>query len=209
MAEFRVDIYSQAHQELRKKMFELSIFCATLDFTELSSRLALKQKVDDLLAHLTHHAHNEETYAHPIINRVIPCDVLNDEHHEQHAMLQQLNELLARLLEDTNSPDMYTQLGRQWYQEFNRFISHYLEHLAEEEALLPTMWQRLEPSELFAIMIAFSACEEPGMFPMVMELTRAHLSPEEENRAFAVISDRLGDEIFSRVMAMKLSLSNT
>jgi hypothetical protein len=200
MANFRIDIYSNPHKELRQGMFELSTLCARVDGNELKT---VATKAHALFYKLAEHARAENTYAHPIISYKLPGEreQLEHEHEEHNIELAHLQTKLQSLTAQNVDGIERNNLLTEFYRALNRFIAHYLLHLDEEEYFMQTLWQICQPAELFAIMIAFKSIEEPKALPMVMALANQHLDATEKVTMFKTIHQRLGEEVFTKVFA--------
>lgn len=198
MNKLQIDVYRNPHKDLRKGMFELSIKAAQA--TQDAEIAEVIQLAEEVFKRLHHHAHSEETYLHPIIrpNMLELLDNLEVAHHAQDAQLAHLQETLAQLSLEQGS-EARTLLMQEFYSALNQFIGHYLVHLAEEEKMLPLLWQRCQPHELFAVMAAFKCLEEPEQFPHIMALVKQNLDEHEMNAMFLVMQQRLGESIFERV----------
>jgi hypothetical protein len=139
----RVDLYATIHKAQRFHMFELAsaIGCADME-TE-----ALAERVRHIIEHLRDHAQNEETYIHPLFDRVgSGADVLRHGHEELEAGLQEIEHALGK--------------GRQQdlYATYTRFLGKYLLHLSEEEAMQKqVLWQRYDDHALKAVLDRFKA----------------------------------------------------
>lgn len=203
----QVDVYRNPHKELRKGMFELSLRAAQA--TQDAEIAEVIQLAGEVFKRLHHHAHAEETYLHPIIrpNMLELLDNLEVDHHAQDAQLAHLQETLVQLSLEQGS-EARTLLMQEFYSALNQFIGHYLVHLAQEEKMLPLLWQRCQPHELFAVMAAFKCLQEPDQFPHIMAIIKQNLDECEMAAMFSVMRQRLGEFIFARVFKAACALND-
>lgn len=196
MAEFRVDVYSNPHKELRAALFSLAQRAASAvtknDVTQVV------EEARAVLTKLSEHARAEDTYLHPIIRPKIAQHLaaLHETHEELEEYLQHVSKTME-LLAQASGDDLVARL-RDFNHEYNKLVGHHLIHMAYEESSLPLYWQHCETHELFAVMLAFKSNEEPEAFPFVMGLARQHLSEDKLLQSFGVIHERLGEPVFQR-----------
>jgi hypothetical protein len=124
-------------------MFELAnaIGCADM------GKDALAERVRCLIEHLRDHAHNEETYIHPLFDRAgCRADSLRHGHEELETDLQEIEHALG----EGQHPDLYAS--------YTRFLGKYLLHLSEEEdAQKRVLWRRYDDQSLKAVLDRFKA----------------------------------------------------
>lgn len=196
MSNFRVDVYTNPHKELREGLFLLALEAAFA--TQHDERAQVVAKARVVLNKLAQHARSENTYLHPIVRpkivqHVSALDHAHDDLEENMEQLSKATELLAQ-----ESGDNYPASLKDFTHVLHKLIGLNLLHMEQEESLLPLYWQYCEPYELFAVMLAFKSNEEPEAFPFVMGLAQQHLSQDELIQSFAVIQERLGEDIFQR-----------
>lgn len=142
----RVDLYTTIHKAQRFHMFALAnaIGCAGPGAQAAASKLV--ERARRLIEHLRDHAHNEETYIHPLYDRAgHGADSLRERHQGLEADLHEIEQLLA-------------SGGNDLYATYTRFLGKYLLHLSEEEdAQKRILWERYDDSTLKAVMDRFNA----------------------------------------------------
>jgi hypothetical protein len=208
MRESRVDLYSEPHKGLRNQMFEVSILCAGTNFIDAASVKLLADRTNAMIAKLKKHSWHEDTYAHPILGAKIPSSraKLEREHDEHNKELENLGALNA-MLTTPMSDDKLQRVGLEFYRALNRFIAHYLHHLDEEEYGMQNLWELCEPAELFAIMFAFAAHEEPDFLPILLNQAEQQLSQKEMMRIHQIIFERLGADKFEHTLSQAATIS--
>ncbi|HEY2516074.1 MAG TPA: hemerythrin domain-containing protein [Polyangiaceae bacterium] len=166
----RTDFYTSVHKSQRAEIGALIARAGSADPEDRGEIAAVAGAVTGLVVELRAHAEHEETFIHPLYRRCAP-EVL--------AELEAGDGALDRLLGDlderwrTVASDPTTTSAREAYRALARLAGRYFEHLEEEEATQPVLWERLPESELAAAMAAFRASRSAeegvrgllGMFP--------------------------------------------
>lgn len=142
----RVDLYTTIHKAQRFHMFELANAIGGDGPGNDTPAITLVERIRRLIEHLRDHAHNEETYIHPLYDRVGQrADSLRHGHEELEADLQEIEQVLANG-------------GDSLYATYTRFLGKYLLHLSEEEDLQKQiLWERYDDSALNTVLDRFKA----------------------------------------------------
>ncbi len=143
----RVDLYATIHKAQRFHMFELANAIGCAD----TATDALGERVLHIIEHLRDHAQNEETYIHPLFDRVgSGAEVLRHGHEELEADLQEVEHALGKGCQ------------QDLYASYTQFVGKYLLHLSEEEAAQKqVLWQRYDDPALKAVLDRFKAQRPP------------------------------------------------
>ena len=200
MSEFKVDIYSTPHKDFRKMIFESIVLAGSVDLLNTEQARNFEESARNMLSTLREHAHNENTYAHPIIFSRLPLlKEKTEKEHTEHG--EELDHIEAELEKVLASKDPNQSL--EFYRSLNRFAAAYLMHLDEEEASLKEIWKVCRSHELFAIMVAFKGLEEPSSFPFFFGFAQQNLSAEELEQMFNVIEVHFGHDACSKLRALR------
>ncbi len=154
MTQPRIDFYTKVHKGLRAALFTLSARAATVDYTDCRASAAFAAEVREVLERLAAHAGHEERFLHPLIRAK-----LGDTHFDSaHAELEQAQRnLCARLMALGEAAPERAEHGLAFYRALNVFIADYLQHLDEEECLMPQIWAACSDAELGDVMARFAA----------------------------------------------------
>jgi hemerythrin-like domain-containing protein len=182
----RVDLYSLIHKAQRHHMLRLADALGQLDGGADAALHQARTRVGQIIAHLREHAHNEETYIHPLLRALgEQAAELEAEHGALEAQLAQLESRLD-------------QAGAaELYASFNRFLGHYLLHLdAEERTQRELLWVRYEDAQLGAVMGRFKAGRSPAAARADLEFMLPALSAVELERLFQGIKAAAPPAVF-------------
>jgi hypothetical protein len=139
----RLDLYRNVHKGIRVMMLDLVQKSGRLDFTNAGELAAFRADVGDVVELLTSHAHTEDTFVMPLLQRLSPAlyQALHDEHEDQDARLPSLVAALEQL--DPNHPNAADR-GHAWAVQLSRLVGELLVHMAdEEEKINPILWHGL------------------------------------------------------------------
>ncbi len=145
-----IDFYTQIHKALRRWLFNFSINISTTDFTDHNQCRALDQELSQLFALLRAHAHHEEAFFHPVISKYLAAtysETLSHEHEAQEKSLIAIEKISKSICEN-NQAIIREQHTLLLYKTFNNFIADYLQHLNEEETIMPLLQERCTDAEL-------------------------------------------------------------
>ncbi|WP_373044480.1 hypothetical protein [Vulgatibacter sp.] len=144
----RIDFYSNFHKGLRRLHFDFAVLAGSTDPHDAAAVEHLRVRFRQIVHVLHAHARNEATYMHPVLARHLPeaHASLELEHAGHDTELATLQAQLDRIA--TVAPENRQDAAMTFYRSYNRFLARQLEHLAEEESLLPHLWERCDPSEL-------------------------------------------------------------
>jgi hypothetical protein len=148
----RVDLYRFVHKAQRYHLFQFAGELSRADVADAGTQIILARGVHTILEMLHDHAHNEETYIHPLFDAIgNEAARLNDEH----AVLDQGLAQLASVVEHGH----WSQL----YPTYMRFLGEYLLHIdGEERAQTEVLWPRFSDAELGAVFLRFKAERSPA-----------------------------------------------
>ena len=153
----RIDLYTQPHKNQRKMLFSLSTKVGDTDFKDAAIITEIHHDLMLVTKELRQHAFNEETFAHPLLAKKIPCS--EQSFREEHTMLKkQLDHLEATYTHLQDLGPHYKKRetqGLEFYRMLNRFISTYFMHINEEEYVMQNLWEVSMETEVMGMMIAF------------------------------------------------------
>lgn len=151
----RIDFYTKVHKALRASLFGLSRRAAATDYRDAHTVQALGQALHLLLAKLSAHARHEAAFIHPLLQEKVGARLFDAQHEALETQQAGLAKLLAAVPEAT--ADQRNGRGLAFYRALNVFIARYLEHLDQEEATMPLLWERCSDDELRSVMARFGA----------------------------------------------------
>ncbi|MCS5712187.1 hemerythrin domain-containing protein [Candidatus Berkiella aquae] len=154
----RVDLYTNPHKEQREWLYHLAIQAGKIDYADNKSFGELSIKFNQLIAELHQHVRAEEAFVHPLFlaKDTQLADPLHADHESLEQMLNHLEQQM-QIIQQENHAQKRNTLGLIFYRSFNRFISHYLEHMDEEERMLPFLWETYSDEQLMLCINSFKA----------------------------------------------------
>jgi len=175
MSENRYDLYKEVHKGIRKELFDLAMLVGSMDFQNPISLETLKETFNRTYNLLETHAHSEDTYVEPLINKV-NVDIAKKTSSKHKNLEDDINELRQKLSGmDAHKKDSVVQ-GHAFYLQLTIFIAEYIKHIADEEKIImPILWNNYNDEELIntsskirmgipePIMKNFMTCMIPAM----------------------------------------------
>jgi L-rhamnose mutarotase len=185
MSRPRIDPYTFPHKALRRVLFDLVAGASVLDADAGAELRVLHVAAKRSFTALEEHAHNEETFLHPVIALKLPdvVDRLTAEHRESEARIAALRSATDAVVGGLAGAER-SRAALELYRDLARFAADYLVHLDEEEALLPTYWERFDDDELGEVMARFRASRKPSDAMTDLERMLPALTPAERAQVF-------------------------
>lgn len=149
--ENRHSLYKEVHKGLRALLLELVESAGRTDFTDAASLASLRSLVQSGFALLESHAHHENEFIIPELERLLPeLARRNGEEHAAHEPeMSGLLSLLERI--DPTKPDA-AFVGHQFVVALSRLAAELTIHMAEEEeSIMPALWNVLDDDALVEI----------------------------------------------------------
>ncbi|WED41971.1 hemerythrin domain-containing protein [Legionella cardiaca] len=139
----RMDLYRLIHKAQRQRLFELSILIGRTDFNNQAQSSQVKIALGAMITHLHKHSQTEESFIHPLYG-IFKDTVEMIE--SEHAILESHIEILNKAIANE-------QLTNNVYEEFNKFLIVYLQHIENEENYQKTiLWKYYNDEELMKVM---------------------------------------------------------
>lgn len=144
----RIDIYRNVHKGIRVMLFDLVQKSGRTDFTDAAAVSALRTDVAGIFELLESHAHNEDRFFMPLIEKASPtlAREFQEDHDSQEARLPGLLAALETL--DPNGADAEAK-GHAVVLQLSRIAGELLAHMADEELELnPALWSTFSDEEI-------------------------------------------------------------
>jgi hypothetical protein len=148
----RTDFYTVVHKALRKRLFEAVVLAGTTDYADDGERAKLEATVAEVVTLLREHAGHEDEFLHPIIAEVLPevARSLHADHVEHNRALDEVERAFEVAASERTGAS-----GHLAYRTLARSTAHFLEHIEDEEAGQPQLWEMAGEARLAAGMTAF------------------------------------------------------
>jgi hypothetical protein len=170
----RIDLYTLIHKAQRHHMCHLSAAIGKADFSDAGEAKSVYEDVRAIIAHLRDHAHNEETYIHPLFHQLGKvAGALEAGHVELETEFAGIEQLLE------------AGSGDALHQAYTRLLAAYFIHLDEEETAQRTvLWPNYTDEELAQTFNRFKAERDPAAARADLEFMLPALSAPELARLF-------------------------
>ncbi len=184
----RVDLYTAIHKAQRFHLFQLANAIGGADLDSDAAANALADRVREMIEHLRDHAHNEETYIHPLFDAAGGgAGPLRQEHGELDADLEEIEHAVA----EDRRQDLYAA--------YTRFVGKYLLHLSEEEeAQRRVLWPRYDDDTLRGVLDRFKAERPLEKAAADFEFMLPALSARELVSLFRSMRQAVAPDVFGR-----------
>lgn len=148
------DLYTLARKSLRQAVSTTAVMLGSATPDTLVSSVA---PASDVIAELLDHAHHEDEFIEPVLDRFLPDIAL--EVASQHRQLTATIDAVHRQLDGlANEPSVAPGGPLALYRAFQRMAAANLVHLDyEETAVMPALWVAAPPEALDEVMASFTA----------------------------------------------------
>lgn len=135
-----VDLYRDIHKGIRAELFAVTSTAGSVDPADRCDRAALADHVAAVAAVLESHAHHEDAFIDPVLDRHLPdlASTINSDHERLEAMFASVTDLAVSAVDVAGGEQR--RLLHLLHLDLARFTSAYLEHIDLEER---TVMQRL------------------------------------------------------------------
>ena len=156
-----VDLYRDIHKGIRSELFAVVERAGSVDPSERDAVCALVDHVTATHALLEGHAHHEDAFIQPVLERELP--VLAERIEQDHVALDRT---IARIAEMALSIGASTASARRdhhlLYIDLARFVSEYLVHIdIEERVLMPALEAVIGPEATLELNMAIVSSIPP------------------------------------------------
>jgi hypothetical protein len=136
----RAEIFINVHKGLRRGLWSLAQTIGELDWDEAAEVEAAGHELENMLLFLREHSATEDEIQFSFLETRAPGITRReqDEHRELEYRLDVLEKSWYRLLREENREEA----GYQFYLEYNKFLSRYLDHMDREERELTEAFYR-------------------------------------------------------------------
>jgi iron-sulfur cluster repair protein YtfE (RIC family) len=146
-------MFNQVHKGLRALLYETALQVQHTDFWNVEEAEATIESINEVVRLFEKHAHSEDTYVFPAIEKYEPsvADAFEQEHVKDHFLGQLLTESTALYMK-ADIITLKVEAAKQVYPAFVKFMVFNLEHMAKEEEIInPLLWRYYTDADLLAI----------------------------------------------------------
>jgi len=149
----RYNIFNQIHKALRALLYDSALFIQQTDFTNAAETAKAVEKIKVVVELFDKHAYYEDNYILPAIEKFDAAVITSfeQEHQEDHALGQQLTQLMNGLSEAI-APNDRIEAGAALHNAFIAFMVFNLNHMAKEEQILnAVLWKYFDDAQIIAL----------------------------------------------------------
>jgi hypothetical protein len=146
----RFNSFLLVHKGLRAMLYDASLTLQQTDFSMPAEAVAVLTKVDKVLFAFERHAHHEDSFVIPMVEKFEPelAESFEKEHVEDHRLGNNLKNLLA-IFENALLPEEKAICGSAIIRSFTEFLVFNLQHMAKEEHLLnQALWNHYTDEQI-------------------------------------------------------------
>ncbi|HEX5171175.1 MAG TPA: hemerythrin domain-containing protein [Cyclobacteriaceae bacterium] len=149
----RYNPFNLIHKGLRHLMYDTALKIQTADFATINGAASVITQLEQLLSYFEEHAHHEDTFVLPPVEKYNPELVADFEsqHEEDHRLGHEIRLALAswKIAEGTVAR---LSAGKKIFFLFNEFIAFNLYHMNKEEQLInEVLWRHYTDIEIQGI----------------------------------------------------------
>lgn len=147
----RLDLYRNIHKGIRMMLFDIVGKLGRVDFDDAAALDALRKEVRDIFELLESHAHTEDTFIMPLVQRVAAplASTFAAAHEDQES---QLPALLAELEAIDAADPAAPAKGHLVSVKISRIAGELMTHMADEELEInPAIWKATSDSEVHEV----------------------------------------------------------
>ncbi|KTD46231.1 haloalkane dehalogenase [Legionella quateirensis] len=175
----KFSFYTIIHKAIRKSLFDTAVLAGQTDFFDIDKRETFIKKFSDLMSLLKNHSLNEDTYILPLLIEKKIAPSIEQDHEHLEADLQRLEQML-RITCECQEQSICDELGNNFYLAFNEFISHYLQHLFDEETyIMPALREAYPLSVLLSSMDEFKKSQSEEEMKQSLSLILGAINTKE------------------------------
>jgi hemerythrin-like domain-containing protein len=148
----RFNCFTLIHKALRAMLYDTALTIQQTYFADVEVAETAIEKIENILRNFDHHAHNEDHYVLPAVQRYNAqlVDEFEKEHVKDLDLGNNLQQLLHMYKSLSNSEERIA-CGSAINKSYVEFMVFNLEHMAKEEQLImPVLWQHYTDVQLMA-----------------------------------------------------------
>src|ERR1700759_4882484 len=146
----RFNSFLFVHKGLRAMLYDASLTLQQTDFSMSAEAEKALTKVDNVLFVFDRHAHHEDSFVNPMVEKFDPelAHAFEKEHVEDHRLGNCLKNLLT-IFENALLPEEKAICGSAIIKSFTEFLVFNLQHMAKEEHLLnQALWKHYTDEQI-------------------------------------------------------------
>jgi hemerythrin-like domain-containing protein len=201
------DLYNDVHKGIRRDLFALTERAGNLDPSFRTGRVDLAAHLDRTVELLVKHAHHEDTYVQPSIERHLP-DVaaqIEKDHERLESRLVDLQGMAYAATDAMQSAQRFSV--HRLYVELASFTSDYLAHQdLEERVVMPALEKALGPDAVLGIHGAIVSSIPPADMAKALSLMLPAMNIDERAELLGGIRVNAPAPVFEGVWGLAGSL---
>ena len=197
------DLYLDIHKGIRRELFALTEHAGSVDPSVRSGRVDLAEQLDRTVEILVGHAHHEDTYAQPFIEKFLPdlAAEVEGDHERLETRMARLQEMAYDAVNAMQSAQRFSV--HRLYIELASFTSEYLAHQdLEERLVMPALDQAIGVEAVMGIHGAIVGSIPPGEMAQALALMLPALNIDDRTELLGGIRANSPAPVFEGVWGL-------
>jgi len=199
----RPNRYQPIHKALRTALFDATSLVARTEFAEQGEATLAARTVATLLDLLDSHAHHEEEFVMPVVERHAPALIaaLGADHSRLEGLQAELRALLPRTCSEVTAEREVA--GQLLGRALTLLVADHLRHMDREETeAMPVLWAHCTEEELDAMDARIRASIPPERMPVMLRLMLPAMSTPEQVGLLSVARAQMPPPVFAQVSGL-------
>jgi len=200
----RYNIFYQVHKGLREMLYHTASLLQQTDYSNPEEATGALEQVKDVLFLFNKHAHTEDNFVLPVIEKIEPsaATLFEEEHIQDHELGNRLNSLLYIFNSCADEPEQAIAAGAIRLA-FIEFMIFNLQHMAKEESKLnELLWKHCTDDDLKNITQQIIAQIPPDTIDRYSTWMIRAMNNTEITNWLKEVKNNAPDFIFSRMIAL-------
>jgi len=199
----RPNRYQPIHKALRTALFDATSLVARTEFAEQGEATLAARTVATLLDLLDSHAHHEEEFVMPVVERHAPALIaaLGADHSRLEGLQAELRALLPRTCSEV--PAEREAAGQLLGRALTLLVADHLRHMDREETeAMPVLWEHCTEAELDAMDARIRAAVPPEQMPVMLRLMLPAMSTPEQAKLLSAARAQMPPPVFAQLSGL-------
>ncbi len=197
------NLYLDIHKGIRRELFALTERAGSVDPSVRSGRVDLAEQLDHAVGILVDHAHHEDTYAQPSIEKFLPdlAAEIEGDHDRLEGRMVRLQEMAYDAINAMQSSQRFAV--HRLYIELASFTSEYLAHQdLEERLVMPALEQAVGAETVLGIHGAIVGSIPPDQMAKALALMLPALNIDDRTELLGGIRANAPAPVFEGVWGL-------
>ncbi len=197
-AKQRAEIFINVHKGLRRGLWSLAMRIGELDWDDDEEVQSAGQEFENMLLFLREHSANEDEIQFSFLEQRAPGTTRKEQ--EEHRELEYRLDLLEKHWYQLLREKQREEPGYQFYLEYNKFLSSYLDHMdREERELTEAFYRHCSDSEIDDTFKQIVARTSPQDMSVMLTYMIPAMNPSDRLLFMSKAKATAAPEVFDKV----------